>query len=327
MHSDQPPSFLAGFKWHILLVAVVVVPVVSFIVLGDNGTGVGGVSSALLYCGAAILLGAILYTLVRISTLTDAVKGNSVKLDVLTKTLSSITDELAEISQTTRLSESAKAIAFRDTERSSLQEAVALKLQRQEFEAAYELIDDIAVRREYRDLAERLRTQAQQLQGAAREDRIRQFVLQIEGLLADHHWSKASLQIEGLIKAFPNSNAARALREKLFVAKGKHKKTLLSAWDDSAREQDTDRRLEILKELDIYLTPNEALALQEAAKDIFKNKLHNLGVQFSLAVSDRNWDDALKVGQQIIEGFPNSRMSGEIREKLSVLKQNAAVQL
>ena len=60
MHSDQPPSFLAGFKWHILLVAVVVVPVVSFIVLGDNGTGVGGVSSALLYCGAAILLGAIL---------------------------------------------------------------------------------------------------------------------------------------------------------------------------------------------------------------------------------------------------------------------------
>ena len=62
MHSDQPPSFLAGFKWQILLVAVAVavavVPVVSFIVLGDNGTGVVGVSSALLYCGAAILLGA-----------------------------------------------------------------------------------------------------------------------------------------------------------------------------------------------------------------------------------------------------------------------------
>ncbi|MCH8219700.1 MAG: hypothetical protein IH892_23355 [Planctomycetes bacterium] len=326
MLTDQTP-FLSRFKWHILLVAFVVIPVVSFSVSGDHGTGVGGVSSALLYCGAAILLGAILYMLVRISTLTDAAKGNSAKLDGLTKTLSRITDELAEISQTTRLSESAKAIAFRDTERSSLQEAVALKLQRQEFEAAYELIDDIAERREYRDLAERLRNQAQQLQGEAREERIRQFIRQIEGLLEDHHWSKASLQIEGLIKAFPNADAARALRQKLFVAKGNHKKTLLSAWDESVKEQDTDRGLEILKQLDLYLTPNEALALQEAAKDIFKSKLHNLGVQFSMAVSDRNWDDALKVGQQIIEGFPNSRMSGEIREKLSVLKQNVAVQL
>ncbi len=135
------------------------------------------------------------------------------------------------------------------------------------------------------------------------------------------------MQIEGLIKAFPNADAARVLRQKLFVAKGKHKKVLLSAWDESVKEQDTDRGLEILKQLDLYLTPNEALALQEAAKDIFKSKLHNLGVQFSLAVSDRNWDDALKVGQQIIEDFPNSRMSGEIREKLSVLKQNVAVQL
>ncbi len=326
MLTDQT-HFLSRFKWHILLVACVVIPVVSFSFSGDHGTGVGGVSSALLYCGAAILLGAILYMLVRISTLTDAAKGNSAKLDGLTKTLSRITDELAEISQPTRLSESAKAIAFRDTERSSLQEAVALKLQRQEFEAAYELIDDIAERREYRDLAERLRNQAQQLQGEAREERIRQFIRQIEGLLEDHHWSKASLQIEGLIKAFPNADAARALRQKLFVAKGNHKKTLLSAWDESVKEQDTDRGLEILKQLDLYLTPNEALALQEAAKDIFKSKLHNLGVQFSMAVSDRNWDDALKVGQQIIEGFPNSRMSGEIREKLSVLKQNVAVQL
>ena len=327
MHTEQTPSFLAGFKWHILLVALVVIPVVSFMVLGDNGTGAGNVSAALLYCGAAIFLGAILYMLVRISTLIDAVKGNSVKLDTFTKSLNNITDELVEISQSTRLSESAKAIAFRDTERSSLQEAVALKLQRRDYKAAYELIDEIAERREFRGLAETLHAQTQQIENAAREDSLRQFVHQIENLLENHQWTKASVQIEGLIKAFPNSDGAKALRQKLFVAKGAHKKTLLTAWDESVKEQDTDRGLEILKQLDNYLTPNEALALQEAAKDIFKNKLHNLGVQFSLAVSDRNWDGALKVGQQIIADFPNSRMSGEIREKLTVLKQNVAVQL
>ena len=46
----------------------------------------------------------------------------------------------------------------------------------------------------------------------------------------------------------------------------------------------------------MYLTPNEALALQEAAKDVFRTKLHNLGVQFALAVSDKQWSNALEIG-------------------------------
>ena len=76
----------------------------------------------------------------------------------------------------------------------------------------------------------------------------------------------------------------------------------------------------------MYLTPNEALALQEAAKDVFRTKLHNLGVQFALAVSDKHWSSALEIGQQIVRDFPNSRMSGEIREKLHVLRQNVQMQ-
>jgi hypothetical protein len=76
----------------------------------------------------------------------------------------------------------------------------------------------------------------------------------------------------------------------------------------------------------MYLSPNEGLALQEAAKDAFRTKLHNLGVRFAMAVSDRQWDNALEIGQQIMKDFPNSRMSVEIREKLHVLRQNVEVQ-
>ena len=71
----------------------------------------------------------------------------------------------------------------------------------------------------------------------------------------------------------------------------------------------------------MYLTPNEGLALQEAARDVFRNKLHSLGVQFSLAVSEKQWAKALETGQQIIHDFPNSRMAEEIREKVDVLRQ------
>ncbi|GAF72838.1 unnamed protein product, partial [marine sediment metagenome] len=99
------------------------------------------------------------------------------------------------------------------------------------------------------------------------------------------------------------------------------KKILLTAWDDAVKRQDTDRSLEILRELDLYLTPNEGLALQEAARDVFRNKLHNLGVQFSLAISEKRWGEAVETGEQIMHDFPNSRMAEEIREKWNILKQ------
>ncbi|GAI66954.1 unnamed protein product, partial [marine sediment metagenome] len=72
--------------------------------------------------------------------------------------------------------------------------------------------------------------------------------------------------------------------------------------------------------------PNEGLALQEAARDAFRTKLHNLGVQFSIAVAEKRWTSALDVGQKIITDFPNSRMSEEIRGKLEVLTQNVQMQ-
>ncbi|MHC4352877.1 MAG: hypothetical protein ACYS0H_09160, partial [Planctomycetota bacterium] len=75
-----------------------------------------------------------------------------------------------------------------------------------------------------------------------------------------------------------------------------------------------------------YLTPNEALALQEAARDVFRTKLHNLGVQFAIAVTEKQWGGALDIGQQIINDFPNSKMSEEIRGKLNILQQNVQLQ-
>jgi len=49
-------------------------------------------------------------------------------------------------------------------------------------------------------------------------------------------------------------------------------------------------------------------------------------VQFSLAVSQRQWANALEIGEQIIRDFPNSRMSEEIRAKLDVLRRNVQLQ-
>jgi tetratricopeptide (TPR) repeat protein len=148
-----------------------------------------------------------------------------------------------------------------------------------------------------------------------------QVIEHIKILFEDCQWAKASTHVEKLIKAYPDSEKAKAMRQQLLDKKEERKKILLNAWDDAVKRRATDRSLEILKDLDQYLTPNEALALQEAARDVFKNKLHNLGVQFSLAVSGKQWDKAVEIGRQIISDFPNSKMSGEIRERMDILKQ------
>lgn len=279
-------------------------------------------SSTMVFLGTVLTLMAVIVLIWRISSIIDTLNENSAKLEQVAQALGSITEGLSEISRSTRLSESTKVIAFRDTERESLREAVLLKLDQLDFEAADELIDEIAQHHEHSDLATDLRKIAELKQKASQHDRIEEYLRQIETLLSEYQWSKASVRIEGLIKAYPNSEKALSLRGRLHTCKEDHKRELLSTWDLAVKREDTDTGLTILKELDAYLTPNEALALQEAAKDVFRNKLHILGVQFSMAVSDKDWNSALEVGERIIEDFPNSRMAGEIRTKMEVLKQN-----
>jgi hypothetical protein len=262
----------------------------------------------------------------RVIKILEALRDNSTKLEELTGALEKIHEGLSQINHSTRISETAKAIAFRDSDRQSLREAVFEKLQMQDFCAANEIIDEIATRSEYQELAEQLRIQAEQYRNANDQERLNQIIAHIEKLLAECQWSRASSQIEGLIRNYPESEQAKAMRQVLHDKKQERKRILLAAWDDAITHQETDRSLEILKELDQYLTPNEALALQEAASDVFRTKLHNLGVQFSISVTEKRWTDALDIGQQIINNFPNSKMSEEIRSKLHVLKQNVQMQ-
>lgn len=321
----EKDSFWECYRWHIVIVVGAVLTVLVFTLLRPPEGPTpeeGETNNMLLLASTIILLLVSLVILARISKIVESLADNSSRLEEVTKVLSKLGDSLQVICRSTQLSETAKAIAFRDTERDSLQEAVSAKLNARDFEAAYQLIDEIDKRPEYQDLAESLRNQAHNHRNAVRQSRIEEIIGQIEALLEAYQWTKASVQIEGVIKAYPDSERARAMRQRLHQKREEHKKELLSAWDDAVQRQDTDKGLGILKELDHYLTPNEALALQEAAKDVYRTKLHNLGVKFSLAVSDKSWTDALQVGQQIITEFPNSKMSGEIKSKLDVLQQN-----
>jgi len=323
---SEKDSQLWHIKWHLVVIGITLAGVIALALFTDVFEQTAAVRSLVTLFGSLIFLIALLTILSQVSGIASALRESSARMEEATKALENIRYGLTQINHSTRISEPVKAIAFRDEDRQSLREAVFEKLKQKDFEGAYEIIDEIGVHSGYRALAGELRAQVDNYRNATEEERIDQAIEHIEMLFRNCRWAKASAQIEALIREHPHSEKAKAMRQQLIDRKGERKKILLAAWDDAVQQQETDRSLEILKELDMYLTPNEGLALQEAAKDVFKTKLHNLGVQFAMAISDKKWNGALEIGQQIMRDFPNSRMSGEIREKLDVLQQNVEVQ-
>jgi len=319
-------SQVRSYKWHILIIVVAVVLVVILGIFTKLFENTAAVRNGVFMFGSLIFIIALMIMLSQVSGIVNTLRDNSTKMEEAAKSLENIHRGLERINHSTRVSEVVKTIAFRDEERESLREAVFDKLKEMDFDGAYEIVDEIAGHAGYHSLAEELRHEVDQYRDATEDERLDQTISHIEGLFESSQWAKASVQIESLIRAYPSSEKARDMRQQLVDRKEQHKRSLLTAWDDAIKRQETDHSLEILRELDMYLTPNEALALQEAAKDVFRTKLHNLGVQFAMAVSDKQWSDALEVGQQIIRDFPNSRMSSEIREKIHVLQQNVQVQ-
>jgi len=133
-----------------------------------------------LMLGGLVFLSALLAMLSKLFKILEMLQDNSAKLEQVTAAMEKIHTGLTQINHSTRVSETAKAIVFRDADRQSLREAVFEKLQQQDFDAAQEILDEIAKRPEYRELAEQLRAQAEKYRTATDQERLNQVTAHIE---------------------------------------------------------------------------------------------------------------------------------------------------
>ena len=316
------------FKWHFLfigtlLAAIILAAAAAVTVFVTRQLGVWPLT-LLVFAGAAAivaLLTAIFAALLLTYENVKLLNKNTENLQAISEAIEASHQVLERINKDTRLSEAAKTILFRDIDRRSLREAVIEKLQQKDFPATYDIIEGLAKRPEYEQLAKQFKAEADKYRDATDQQRADHAIAHIEELFGRFEWTKATIQIERLIKQYPDSEKAKAMGQKMLQRKELRKADLLKLWNSAIKRQNIDDSLEVLKELDLYLTPNEGLALQESVREIFKTKLHNLGVQFSMEVSEKQWEKAFKTGQKIVNDFPNSRIAGEIREKMDVLIQ------
>ncbi len=326
--SDRPSRFTTLMNW--IGVARVVVPLC--IVAAVAGLLLSQPDATAGYRLMAVAVGIATLVLVQVML---GILGVLLKVESTTFRLHDLTMDirdaatrhtrlLEDVAQQSRLSDLARSIASREPERELIRRAFNESLIGGDFEAAYYFADMLEERHGYKQEAERLRRELTAARQTAEERYVEESVERVQQMFRQHDWERARVEIDRLARMYPNSPSVQALPEQLRLRRTEQKRRLLKEWDQAVQRNEIDRGIAILKELDLYLTPNEAAALEESARGVFRAKLHNMGVQFSLAVTERQWPTALSIGQDIINEFPNSRMAAEVREHLEALKVRAA---
>ena len=257
------------------------------------------------------------------------IESNTSRLYNLThglhEVLSRYESTLAAIDRNASLSDTAKSVAHRAREWEALRGAIYEEIRNEDFEAVLRLIDTLAQHPAYKDEAERLRQETREECAEAFRSKLKMAITHVTKLLDARQWPQAKHEIERLEKLMPAEQRVRELWDVLEQKRDQHKQALLREWNKAASESSVERGIELLRELDQHLTPEEVRTAEAAARELFKERLQQLGIQFQFAVKEKRWRDALASGLQIIDEFPNARMAAEIKERLIPLRERAGI--
>jgi hypothetical protein len=242
---------------------------------------------------------------------------------MISERLQQISVLLNVISEQQLLSDRAKQVAFRDKDRDALRRAIKEDLARRDWEGALVLVDDMEQAFGYAAEAQQFRQEINQHREEVVRQQVNHGLQQIENLCRQEKWSEALRDAERLMRSYPGTELTERLPQEIENRRQQTKKQLLDAFNGAVARKDVDGGIEIVKKLDMYLTRQEAESMQEAVRNVFKEKLNQLGTQFTLAVQDQKWAEAIRTGEIIVRDFPNSGIAREVRQRMETLRQRA----
>ncbi|MCJ7543793.1 MAG: hypothetical protein MUP47_04380 [Phycisphaerae bacterium] len=263
----------------------------------------------------------VVLTLLETHQIVTDVSGRLSRVETL---VDEAAESLKSIASLSSLSDKAKSTIYREHELEALRETIHHHLMLQDYDAASTLINSMERDFGYGEEARRLREEVAASRKATVEEKVDGSLRRFQEILDRHDWARATREAERMMRLMPNNPRIAQLPAGIQTARVAHKRQLLQEYGEAIRKNDVDRGIELLRQLDLYLTPPEAAALQESARGVFRAKLQNLNLQFTMSVTDQRWADAVATGEQIIRDFPNSRMAMEVREKMNLLHARAA---
>lgn len=273
---------------------------------------------------AAIVLG--FFATAVISILIKIESNNARQLGELRDLHETINKQLTRLDvlvTNSEISDLAKSLVHRDHELDSLRQTIRASVRREDWEGAYHLADEMERRFGYREEAAQIRDEIHDAKAEAITRRLNEAMALIDEHCRKSEWQLARSEVDRLLKLLPDDPRVTPMPGRLKALWEERKNGLLADWRQAVQRHDVDRAIEVLRDLDLYMTPDEAQELQDSARSVFKEKLMQLGVQFRFAVTEHRWHDALEAGAQLIREFPNSRMATEVRERLDILRERA----
>ena len=315
---SAPPSSPLRFAFPVVLGLAVLLLIYGMVLMSHNPS-----DRIVFAAGCVSVIGVLIAWFSSLSRRDTAAKVEQIS-NVMNDRLNQFSTALNKISEQQLISERAKAIAFREHDRETLRHAIAEETERKDWDAALALAGEIEAVFGYKQEADRLRDQINMQRESEVRKQVDQSLANIDLFCRNEQWSYAMREADRLIRLFPHDEQTLNIPKQIESRRLAHKEQLRESWQDAVNRHDIDGSIEILKRLDQYLTPVEAQEMQEKVRQVFKDKLLLLGQQFTLAMKERNWHDAVRVGETIMDGFPNSRMAQEVRENIDLLRQRVA---
>ncbi|MCX5658172.1 MAG: hypothetical protein NTW19_00435 [Planctomycetota bacterium] len=231
---------------------------------------------------------------------------------------------LRSINERMLLSEVSRQARNRQQDRDSVRQAIHEEINRKDFQAALVMVEQLGSIFGYVKEAEELRDEISRARRAELDQQIEQAIRGLESLIQKHDWEASAREATKIQRIYVDAERTQGLTKRVRDAREQYKQELERKFLEAAGRDDVETAMELLKELDGYLSEAEAEPFRETARGVIGKKRQNLGVQFKLAVNDRDMTQAVKVGEQIIREFPNSKMANEVRSMLDRLRAAAA---
>jgi len=205
-----------------------------------------------------------------------------------------------------------------------LRRAIEEDISNEDWQAANVLVSEMRERFGYREEAEEFLARIDRSRAEGQNRRITEALDHFQAVLDACDWASAYAEAARITRLFPESHRTRGLEVRVRKAWDSHKQMLERSFLEAAGAGRVDDAMQLLKDLDIFLNPDEAAPLQEVARGVINKARANIGLQFKLAVQDHDWITAVQVGETIIDEFPNTRMAEEVRQRIDVLRARAS---
>ena len=232
---------------------------------------------------------------------------------------------MRNVEQNSLISERAKRVAYREKDREAIRRAIEEDLQRGDYAGARTLIDEMEKAFGYSAEADRFREEIRGRIATEREREIQEARLTIDRLSREERWVDAIKSADRLIGKYGGDIEVRLLRTRIEERRQTRKIELVQAFHDARTKPDPDLAMDLLRQLDTYLTPEEGQQLADSAREVFKGRLLGLRDQFMQAMHGHDFSEAIRIGELIKRDFPNSKLAQEVKAHEPRLREAAGV--